>query len=131
MGNIREILTPDIGDFESVEVIDILVQPGDAIKPEDSLITLESDKATLDIPSPSTGIVKQIKVKLGDRISEGTPIMEIEETDAAEDLTQDVFLEAWRWSRRNKNRPGKRNNRLNPPPPNRYGRYLLYIAPPP
>ena len=79
----REILTPDIGDFESVEVIDILVQPGDAIKPEDSLITLESDKATLDIPSPSTGIVKQIKVKVGDRISEGTPIMDIEETDAA------------------------------------------------
>lgn len=83
MGKLREVLTPDIGDFESVEVIDILVQPGDAIKPEDSLITLESDKATLDIPSPATGIVKQIKVKLGDRISEGMPIMEIEETDAA------------------------------------------------
>ena len=83
MGKLREILTPDIGDFESVEVIDILVQPGDAIKPEDSLITLESDKATLDIPSPTTGIIKAIKVKLGDRISEGTPIMEIEETDAA------------------------------------------------
>jgi len=83
MSKLREILTPDIGDFESVEVIDILVKPGDAIKPEDSLITLESDKATLDIPSPATGIVKGIKVKLGDRISEGMPIMEIEETDAA------------------------------------------------
>ena len=83
MSNTREILTPDIGDFDSVEVIDILVKPGDAIKPEDSLITLESDKATLDIPSPATGIVKSIKVKLGDKISEGTLIMEIEETDAA------------------------------------------------
>ena len=83
MGKLREVLTPDIGDFESVEVIDILVQPGDAIKPEDSLITLESDKATLDIPSPATGIVKQIRVQLGDRISEGTPIVDIEETDAA------------------------------------------------
>ena len=83
MANLREILTPDIGDFDSVEVIDILVKPGDAIKPEDPLLTLESDKATLDIPSPATGIVRTIKVKKGDKVSEGTPILEIEETDAA------------------------------------------------
>ncbi|MBF8270703.1 MAG: Dihydrolipoamide acetyltransferase component of pyruvate dehydrogenase complex, partial [Gammaproteobacteria bacterium] len=82
MSKLREILTPDIGDFDSVEVIDILVKPGDAIKPEDPLLTLESDKATLDIPSPATGIVRTIKVKKGDKVSEGTPILEIEETDA-------------------------------------------------
>lgn len=83
MTKLREILTPDIGDFESVEVIDILVKPGDAIKPEDPLITLESDKATLDIPSPASGIVKNIKVSVGDMISEGTPILDIEESDEA------------------------------------------------
>lgn len=83
MSELREITIPDIGDFESVEVIDILVKPGDAVKPEDSLITLESDKATLDIPSPATGIVKSIKVKVGDKVSEGTPIIEIEDTEAA------------------------------------------------
>lgn len=82
MSNVREIQTPDIGDFDSVEVIDILVKPGDTIKPEDSLITLESDKATLDIPSPASGTVKNIKVKVGDRVSQGTPILDIEVTDA-------------------------------------------------
>ena len=82
MSKLREILTPNIGDFESVDVIEILVKPGDAIKPEDPLITLESDKATLDIPSPATGIVRTIKVKKGDKVSEGMPILEIEETDA-------------------------------------------------
>ena len=83
MRKLREILTPDIGDFESVEVIEILVKPGDAIKPEDALITLESDKATIDIPSPAAGIVRTIKVKKGDKVSQGTPILEIEEADAA------------------------------------------------
>ena len=83
MSNLRVILTPDIGDFESVEVTDILVKPGDAIKPEDALITLESDKATIDIPSPAAGIVRTIKVKKGDKVSQGTPILEIEEADAA------------------------------------------------
>jgi len=83
MSKLREILTPDIGDFESVEVIEILVKPGDAIKPEDALITLESDKATIDIPSPAAGIVRTIKVKKGDKVSQGTPILEIEEADAA------------------------------------------------
>src|SRR3990172_5782228 len=83
MSKLREILIPDIGDFESVEVIDILVKPGDPIKPEDALITLESDKATIDIPSPAAGIVRTIKVKKGDKVSQGTPILEIEEADAA------------------------------------------------
>lgn len=83
MSDLKEILVPDIGDFEAVEVIDILVQPGDSIKPEDSLITLESDKATIDIPAPSFGLVRDIKVKVGDKVSQGTPILDIEETEAA------------------------------------------------
>lgn len=78
MGEQKQILIPDIGDFEQVEIIDIMVQPGDSIKPEDSLLTLESDKATMDIPSPDTGTVKKVLVKVGDKVSEGTPILEIE-----------------------------------------------------
>ena len=83
MTNTKEILIPDIGDFEEVEVIDILVQPGDSVKPEDPLITLESDKATIDIPAPLFGIVRNIRIKIGDRVSEGMPLMEIEETEEA------------------------------------------------
>ena len=78
MAERKQIRIPDIGDFEQVEIIDILVQPGDSIKPEDSLLTLESDKATMDIPSPDTGTVKKVLVKVGDKVSEGTPILEIE-----------------------------------------------------
>ena len=74
----KRILIPDIGGFDEVEIIDILVQPGDSIKPEDPLLTLESDKATMDIPSPDTGTVTKVLVKVGDKVSEGTPILEIE-----------------------------------------------------
>ena len=80
MSNQREILIPDIGDFTSVEVIDILVKPGDKVKQEDPLITLESDKATMDIPSPVAGIIKAVKVKPGDDVTEGTAILLLEET---------------------------------------------------
>lgn len=83
MSNIKTILIPDIGDFEAVEVIDILVKPGDTIKPEDPLITLESDKATIDIPAPEFGLVKDIKVNVGDKVSQGNPILDIEEMEAA------------------------------------------------
>lgn len=83
MSNIKEILIPDIGDFEAVEVIDILVAPGDSIKPEDPLITLESDKATIDIPAPAFGLVREVKVRIGDKVSQGTVILAIEETEAA------------------------------------------------
>lgn len=81
MSKQREILIPDIGDFESVEVIDILVKPGDKVKPEDPLITLESDKATMDIPSPAAGIITAVKVKPGDDVAEGTAIFLLEETE--------------------------------------------------
>lgn len=74
---------PDIGDIKNVEVIDILVKPGDQVRIEDPLLTLESDKATMDIPSPAAGVIKEIKVVIGDKVAEGTFILVLEEiTDA-------------------------------------------------
>jgi dihydrolipoamide dehydrogenase len=74
MANI-EVKVPDIGDFKEVPIIDVLVRPGDRVKTEDSLITLESDKASMDVPSPLDGVVKEIQVKVGDRVSEGSLIL--------------------------------------------------------
>jgi dihydrolipoamide dehydrogenase len=73
-----EIKVPDIGDFKEVGVIEVLVQPGDVIKPEQSLITVESDKASMEIPSSHGGVVKEIRVKLGDKVSEGTVLVLLE-----------------------------------------------------
>ncbi len=73
-----EVKVPDIGDFKNVEVIEVLVKPGDAVEKEQSLITLESDKATMEIPSPGAGVVKELKVKLGDKLSEGSVILVLE-----------------------------------------------------
>ena len=70
-----EVKVPDIGDFKEVPIIDVLVRPGDRVKTEDSLITLESDKASMDVPSPLDGVVKEIKVKVGDKVSEGSLIL--------------------------------------------------------
>src|SRR5215469_4994393 len=70
-----EVKVPDIGDFKDVPIIDVLVRPGDRVKAEDSLITLESDKASMDVPSPLDGVVKEIKVKVGDKVSEGSLIL--------------------------------------------------------
>src|SRR5947208_1159216 len=78
LGAIKEVLVPDIGDFSDVPVIEVLVKAGDSVKAEDSLVTLESDKATMDVPSPSAGIVKDVKVKLGDKVSEGSVIVTLE-----------------------------------------------------
>jgi dihydrolipoamide dehydrogenase len=77
-----EVKVPDIGDFKDVPVIEIFVKPGDTVKAEDSLITLESDKATMDVPSPAAGTVKEMRVKVGDRIAEGTPILILETAEA-------------------------------------------------
>jgi dihydrolipoamide dehydrogenase len=74
----REVEVPDIGDFEEVEVIEVLVKPGDAVAKEQSLITLESDKATMEIPSPGAGVVKDIKVRVGDKLSKGSVILVLE-----------------------------------------------------
>ena len=81
MTRLVEIKVPDIGDFKDVGIIEILVKPGDTIQKETSLITVESDKATMEIPSPSAGVVKEIKVKLGDRISEGAILLTLLEED--------------------------------------------------
>jgi dihydrolipoamide dehydrogenase len=78
MSQTIEVKVPDIGDFKDVPVIKVLVKPGDAVKPEDALITLESDKATMDVPSPAAGRVKELKVKVGDRVSEGALVLLLE-----------------------------------------------------
>jgi pyruvate dehydrogenase E2 component (dihydrolipoamide acetyltransferase) len=79
-----EVKVPDIGDFSGVEVIEILVAPGDSIKAEQSLITLESDKAAMEIPSTHAGVVKEVKVKVGNKISQGDVILVLEESAQAE-----------------------------------------------
>ncbi len=76
--NTLAVTVPDIGDFNDVPVIDILVSVGDTVAPEDPLVTLESDKATMDVPSPAAGTVKAINVKVGDSVSEGSPVLELE-----------------------------------------------------
>src|SRR5436190_2709005 len=76
------VKVPDIGDFKDVPVIEVFVKPGDAVKPEDPLVTLESDKATMDVPSPSAGTVKELKVKLGDKVSEGSVILTLDAAGA-------------------------------------------------
>ncbi|NOQ69299.1 MAG: hypothetical protein GQ573_04235, partial [Gammaproteobacteria bacterium] len=81
MAEIKDILVPDIGDFEGVEVIEILVAAGDSINLEDAIVSLESDKAAMEIPSPYSGIVKEIKVNLGDKVSEGNLLITIEASE--------------------------------------------------
>src|SRR6266850_3515947 len=77
-----EVKVPDIGDFRDVPVIEVFVKPGDVVKAEDSLVTLESDKATMDVPAPAAGTVKDLKVKVGDKVSEGSVILTLETADA-------------------------------------------------
>ena len=83
MGSLRDVLVPDIGDFKNIPVIEVLVKPGDAVKAEDSLITLESDKATMEVPAPFAGVVKEMKLKPGDKVSEGMPILSLEISEGA------------------------------------------------
>ncbi|MCC0008746.1 MAG: dihydrolipoyllysine-residue acetyltransferase [Hyphomicrobiaceae bacterium] len=81
--SIEDVKVPDIGDFKNVPVIEILVKPGDTVKAEDAIVTLESDKATMDVPSPAAGKVVEVLIKLGDKVSEGTPILKLESGAAA------------------------------------------------
>jgi pyruvate dehydrogenase E2 component (dihydrolipoyllysine-residue acetyltransferase) len=76
--SVKDVLVPDIGNFDSVDVIDILVAPGDTVAIDDSLITVESDKASMDIPAPFAGVVKEVKLKVGDQIAEGSLILTLE-----------------------------------------------------
>ena len=89
MGKVIEIKVPDIGDFKDVEIIDVLVKAGDTVKPEDPLITLESDKASIDIPAPRAGTVKALKVKKGDKVSQGDPILDLDADESGKDEGKD------------------------------------------
>ena len=80
---IIEVKVPDIGDFESVAIIEVLVKPGDVVKVEQSLITVESDKASMEIPSSAAGVVQELKVKIGDKVNEGSVILSLEADAAA------------------------------------------------
>ncbi len=79
---IQDILVPDIGNFDSVDVIEVLVKAGDSVAKEDSLITVESDKASMDIPSPFSGVVKEVKMKVGDKVAQGSLIITMDVSDA-------------------------------------------------
>jgi pyruvate dehydrogenase E2 component (dihydrolipoamide acetyltransferase) len=78
VAEVKQVLVPDIGDFKNIPVVELLVKPGDAVKKEEALISLESDKATIEIPSPFAGIVKEVNVREGNLVSEGTIILEME-----------------------------------------------------
>jgi len=90
---LKKILIPDIGDFKDVPVIEVLKKAGDEVKAEDSLITLESDKATIEIPSPYAGLIKEIFVKAGDKVSEGTAVLTIEVLDSDHTIAPDQVSE--------------------------------------
>src|SRR4029079_2603424 len=83
MANLVEVKVPDIGDFKDVEVIEVMVKPGEVIAVDTGLIMVESDKASMEIPSSHAGTVKELKVKLGNKVSEGAVILVVEAADAA------------------------------------------------
>ncbi|HVG04301.1 MAG TPA: biotin/lipoyl-containing protein, partial [Burkholderiaceae bacterium] len=78
MSDVVEVKVPDIGDFSNIPVIEVLVKPGDAIAKEDTLVTLESDKATMDVPSPLAGVVRDLKIKVGDKVSQGSLLLTLD-----------------------------------------------------
>jgi pyruvate dehydrogenase E2 component (dihydrolipoamide acetyltransferase) len=82
--SLKDVLVPDIGNFDSVDVIDVLVKVGDTIAQDDSLLTVESDKASMDIPAPFAGVVKEVKIKVGDKIAQGTLILTLEAQEGGE-----------------------------------------------
>ena len=86
--HVLEVKVPDIGDFKDVEVIEVLVKPGDTVAKEQSLISLESDKATMEIPSPESGVVKELVVKLGDKVSQGSVILKLERSEGSSPLPE-------------------------------------------
>ncbi|MEM7466502.1 MAG: dihydrolipoyllysine-residue acetyltransferase [Pseudomonadota bacterium] len=115
MANETKVLVPDIGDFDDVDVIEILVGAGDAVDLEAPLVTLESDKATMDIPAPLAGVIKQVEVSVGDKVSEGSLLVTIdaagvstppEETDETNESTKDTPA-----------KPASENNAAAPPTP--------------
>jgi len=93
MSQLIEIKVPDIGDFKDVEVIEILVKPGDRVEKEGSLVTLESDKASMEIPSPHAGVVRELRMKVGDKVAEGNVILLMEAVEGAVDQVQESVPE--------------------------------------
>ena len=83
MSQVIEVKIPDIGDFKDIPVIEVLVKPGDVVKKEDPLISLESDKATMEVPAPQAGVVKELKLKVGDKVSQGAAVLTLETGDGA------------------------------------------------
>jgi pyruvate dehydrogenase E2 component (dihydrolipoamide acetyltransferase) len=83
MSNVIEVKVPDIGDFKNIPVIEVLVKPGDSVAKEAPLVSLESDKATMEVPSPAAGKVKELKVKVGDKVSQGSIVLTLESGDGA------------------------------------------------
>ena len=90
MSNVIEVKIPDIGDFKNIPVIEVLVKPGDTVSKEDPLVSLESDKATMEVPSPAAGVVKELKVKVGDKVSEGTAVLTLD-ADVARERYQKIY----------------------------------------
>ena len=117
MSNIEEIKIPDIGDFDSVEVIEIAVSVGDNVETEDTLITVESDKASMDIPSPKVGEIKEIKVNIGDKVSEGTPIISLLINEEGVKKDNQVSKETKEVEEKETPKIEKSENRIAPPPP--------------
>ena len=121
MSNVIEVKVPDIGDFKDIPVIEVLVKPGDAVNKEDALVTLESDKATMEVPSPEAGVVKELKVKVGDKVSEGSLILLLEGAAAAKAdapaATGRGTLRRKRQRRSACTRAGRNCRRRPPPPP--------------
>ncbi len=81
MAEIKQVLVPDIGDYKDVSIIEVMVKAGDTINAEDNLVTLETDKAAMDVPSPYAGVVKEMKVKVGDKVSQGSLILLMESSE--------------------------------------------------
>src|SRR5512140_468241 len=82
-----DVLVPDVGDFKDIPVIEVLVKPGDEVAAEAPLITLESDKATMDVPSPAAGTVRELAVKVGDKVSQGTLVLRLDARESGSAAT--------------------------------------------
>ena len=117
MSNIEEIKIPDIGDFDSVEIIEIAISVGDSVEIEDTLITVESDKASMDIPSPKVGEIKEIKVNIGDKVSEGTPIISLLINEEGVKKDNQVSKKTEEVEEKETPKIEKSENRIAPPPP--------------
>ena len=91
--SITEVKVPDIGDFESVEIIEVICKKGDTVSVEDPLISVESDKATMDVPSPIAGVIREIKVKVGEKVSAGSLILKMETSDVSTENEEEINIE--------------------------------------